>query len=172
MAAYFFTTIGQVATLFIMMAVGYILAKMDKLSEKTLSQISFLIMSVVCPSVIIDIMQMEKTPETLEALWKSAAAFAVVYAVLLILLPTVYRKQPDDTKKVLRFGAIYGNLGFIGIPLIDTVYGDPGMLYCVPSLVCFNLFLWTHGVTMVGGKEQASFKKIITNVLNDFIYLT
>ena len=65
-AAYFFTTIGQVATLFIMMAVGYILAKMDKLGEKTLSQISFLIMSVVCPSVIIDIMQMEKTPETLD----------------------------------------------------------------------------------------------------------
>jgi len=163
MAAYFLTTIGQVVTLFIMMAVGFILAKMGKLGETTRSQMSFLMMAVVCPCLVIDVMQMERTAETMNALWQSMLVFGSVYLLLIFLVPLIYKKQPDKTRGVLRFGAIYGNVGFIGIPLIDMIYGAEGMLYCVPCLACFNIFLWTHGVALIGGKENAAFKKVATN---------
>ena len=43
------TVTGQVATLFLMMAVGFGLGKMKKLSSAGLSQMSFLLLYIVCP---------------------------------------------------------------------------------------------------------------------------
>ena len=50
---------GQVVTLFLLMGVGFVLSKLGRLSADTLGQLSFLLLYVVIPCVIVDSLQVE-----------------------------------------------------------------------------------------------------------------
>jgi len=47
---------------------------------------------------------------------------------------------------VERFAAAYSNCAFMGIPLIEAVYGTDGIFYLTAYIAVFNLLSWTHGV--------------------------
>ena len=63
---------GQVATLFLMMAVGFILGKLGKLTSNGLSQMSFILLYIVSPCLIIECFQVEATPSLLRELGTGA----------------------------------------------------------------------------------------------------
>lgn len=44
---------GQVLTLFLLMGIGFLLARIGKLTEKAVSELSFLVLYIVIPSAII-----------------------------------------------------------------------------------------------------------------------
>ena len=56
---------------------------------------------------------------------------------------------------------IYSNSGFIGIPLINGVFGSEGVFLLMGYIVVFNLFLWIQGIYFVTGRISP--KRIITN---------
>ena len=55
---------------------------------------------------------------------------------------------------------MYGNIGFMGLPLIQAVLGEEGMVFAIVGQVAFTLFAWSHGVLLMGGKEGFSVKKL------------
>ncbi|MBQ7144488.1 MAG: AEC family transporter [Oscillospiraceae bacterium] len=153
---------GNVLMLFLLMAVGFVLVRLGWLGEKSLSEMSRLLLYVVTPAIMIDTFQSrEPTPETLHELWITGAVLVGIYLILMLLIAPWYRKQTD--RGVLRFGSIYGNAGFMGVPLIQAVLGEAGMLTTVIHLAIFNMVTWTHGVWLMGGREQISLKKMVLN---------
>ena len=71
------TVTGQVATLFLMMAVGFVLGRAGKMTEAGRSQMSYLLLYIVCPCVMVDCFLVERTPAlTQEVAVGSAAALA------------------------------------------------------------------------------------------------
>ena len=58
----FLTVTGQVATLFLMMGVGFVLGRLGRLTGAALDQLSFLLLYVVCPCIMIDSFLVEPTP--------------------------------------------------------------------------------------------------------------
>ena len=158
-------TVGSsVFTLLLLMAVGFVLAKRKLLTGSALSQLSTMLLYVVCPAVMIDALAAEqRSGETVRALLVAGAALAGTYVLNMLLTQLMYRKSASDDRGVLRFASIYGNCGFMGIPLIRAVLGESGMIVAVTSLVVFNISIWTHGAILVGGKQQASVKKALLN---------
>lgn len=155
---------GSVVTLFLLMAVGFTLVKLKILTKPSLGQMSKLLMYLVCPAIMIDIL-MEETRnwETVQVMLVAGAVLAGTYVLNMVLIQACFRKKAPEQRGVLRFASIYGNTGFMGIPLIQAVLGDSGMLVAVTSLVVFNISTWTHGAILIGGKERASVKKALLN---------
>ena len=155
---------GSVVTLFLLMAVGFTLVKLKILTKPSLGQMSKLLMYLVCPAIMIDIL-MEETRnwETVQVMLVAGAVRAGTYVLNMVLIQACFRKKAPEQRGVLRFASIYGNTGFMGIPLIQAVLGDSGMLVAVTSLVVFNISTWTHGAILIGGKERASVKKALLN---------
>ena len=118
------TVTGQVSTLFLMMAVGFVLGKMKKLSSAGLSQMSFLLLYIVCPCVMIECFQVERTPELVQQLCLGAVIAVVCYLGYLAVSLLFFRKQPADTRDSLRFAMVYGNVGFMGVPLVQSILGN------------------------------------------------
>ena len=58
---------SQVGTLFLMMGVGFLLSKAGKLSVSSVNQITFLLLYVVVPCLVVDALQTEKDPALLHA---------------------------------------------------------------------------------------------------------
>ena len=63
------TVTGQVGTLFLMMGVGFALAKLGKLTEQARGQLSYLLLYIVCPCVMVDCFQVERTPDLVRVRW-------------------------------------------------------------------------------------------------------
>ena len=155
---------GSVLTLLLLMAVGFFLAKKGMLAKAALSQLSKMLLYIVCPAIMIDsLIAEERNGETVRALLIAGAVLVGTYVLNMILIQACFRKKAPETRGVLRFASIYGNTGFMGIPLIQAVLGEPGMLIAVTSLVVFNISIWTHGAVLVGGKERASLKRAVLN---------
>ena len=104
---------SSVLTLFLMMAVGFFFGKKGMLSEGTLSQLSKLLLYVVCPAIMITSFQVERTPETIRELVVAAAALLGTYVLYIILSQLCFRRRPEEERGVLRFAVMYGNTGFM-----------------------------------------------------------
>ena len=154
---------GSVLTLFLLMAVGFVFGRMGLLSGETLSQLSRLLLYVVTPAITITSFEVERTPENTRQLLIAAAALAGTYALYMILSSALFRRQDEQRRGVLRFAAIYGNTGFMGLPLIQSVLGDGAMMIAVMAFAVFNIATWTHGVLIMGGREHFSLRKAALN---------
>lgn len=158
------TAAGQVLSLFLMMGVGFFLVRRGRLDAAGLSKMSYILLYVVTPCVVVDALLGPRcAPELLWAILRCLGALAAAYAAYFLLCALLFRRLPADTRDPLRLAAIYSNTGFMGVPLIRGVLGEEAMIYCIVALAVFNIVTWTHGAIVMGGRENASLKKAVLN---------
>ena len=136
---------GSVLTLFLLMAVGFWFGRMGLLSDATLSQVSRILLYIVTPSIMITSFEVERTPASQSQLLTTLAVMAGVYAVYMVLSQFLFPRAGEEHQGIMRFAAVYGNTGFMGLPLIQSVMGDEAMMIAVVGLahnpgVAFRIF--------------------------------
>ena len=163
MTDYLLMVSSQVGTMFLMMAAGFGLVKAGKLTPEAVPQMTNLLLTVALPCMLVDSLQIERTQALLDVMGYAFLLLAVLYVLYCLLTAPLFRRQPPATGKALRFGVLYGNVGFMGLPLIQMVLGDQAMVYGVINLIIFNLFNWSQGVVLMGGRKQISLKQAVLN---------
>lgn len=157
----FFVVLGQVATLFLMIAVGFGMGKLGKITSHGTTEFSTLLLYVVTPCIIIDSFQTSYDAGLLKTLGLGVVCQMVCYAFYAVMMNLFFRKDEPNLRIPFRFGAMYGNTGFMGIPLIQAIMGDEAVIFAVVALVVFNLWTWSHGLMMMSGEKKFSLKKMI-----------
>ena len=163
MLEYLMTTASQVGTMFLMMAAGFALARLGRLGRETVPQLTDLLLTVVLPCMLVDALQLPRTPALLGAMGYAALLAAALYVLYCLLTAPLFRRQSVPTGRALRFGVLYGNVGFMGLPLIQLVLGEQALVYGVIVLMVFNLFNWSQGVVLMGGRDQVSLRQAVLN---------
>lgn len=153
----------QVATLFLMMGVGFVLFRRGSLDGAGIAQMTHLLLYVVTPCIVINSLQSAWDAALLHNLLLGAALLISAYLLYALAVLPLFRKKPPDVRAPLQFGAMYSNCGFMGLPLVQAVLGDGAMIYAALTVVCFNAFSWIHGVALMGGREQTSLKRAVLN---------
>jgi len=75
-----------------------------------------------------------------------------------------FRKAPKETAKVYRFGTVFANAGYMGIPLITMILGSEAAIYASVYIIGFNFFCWSLGALIYSeDKSYISFKKMFLN---------
>lgn len=159
------TVAGQVFTLFIIMAVGYICAKTRIIRDHAIRDITNLVLYCVTPAAILQAFTSEAcTPEKTKNLLL-VLVFAVIFHGILILLAKVcIRTKPDTVNRVLRYAVIFGNCGYMAFPLQKAILGDIGVFYGSMIVAVFNILAWSYGVFLCSGdKRLLSPRKIFIN---------
>ena len=75
-------------------------------------------------------------------------------------------ETPDEAKRrrVLRFGTIFTNAGYMGLPLVLGLLGSEAAIYVSVYVVCFNILVWTVGCyVFTGDVRYMSLKKAFLN---------
>lgn len=152
---------GNVATLFLMMAVGYLFGKKGMLSGETQGQLSSLLLKVVAPCIMIGSLQVDYSAELLRNMLLALGALAGTYALYGIGVRFLFCRQEGNTRASLRFGVMFGNVGFMGLPLISSVLGSEALVFCTMSLVVFNTANWTYGTVLMG--DRVSLRRVLVN---------
>ena len=136
---------GNVLTLFLLMSVGFAFGRKGLLSDVTLSQMSRILLYVVTPAVIITSFEVERTPARQSQLLIGAAVMVCMYLLYALLSLVLFRREDPDRRGILSFASVYGNIGFMGLPLIQSVMGSEAMMIAVLGVAGFNLL--SPGVT-------------------------
>ena len=155
----------QVAMLFIMIAVGFVLGKTKMLNEKAVKCIANVVLYVATPAVILQAFTVEeKTPEKTKNLIIVGVLTLILHIVMIILAKFLIRNKDPKVNPILRLLVIFSNSGYMAFPLQKAILGDIGVFYGAMFVAVFNLTIWTYGLYLASGdKKTLSFKRIILN---------
>ncbi len=154
----------SVLTLFLFMIPGFILRKTgiaDKSFSKSLSVLTLYIAQVgLCLHSFI----IEFNNEIFKGLCQVFVCAFIIHATLYVLAKQFFKKAPDKTRRVLQFGLVFSNAGYMGIPVISDVLGENFAIYATFYVVWFNVFCYSLGrLIYTDDKKYISIKKAIIN---------
>ena len=160
----FATVLSQVMILMIMIAVGFIAAKAKIMTAEGARCCTDIALIIVTPCVIIKSLIREYSRDIMKSL-ASAFLITLLVQVLMILLSYIILHSKDKAReRVLRFGTIFANCGFMSLPLQQVILGADGTLYGSAYIIMFNLVIWSYGVFLISGdKRYISPKKLFIN---------
>ena len=146
----------QMAVLFIVMAIGYVAYKFKILTNESNKLISKLVINIAMPCTILNSILSGETTAT----GRDAAVFMLMAVILFALfflvsapLPQLLRTDKGD-RGLFRFMVVFGNVGFMGFPIIQSIFGTGAVFYVTIFNIVFSVLCFSVGIIMVSGKSD------------------
>ena len=160
--------INLMITMLLMLVVGVVLAKIGVVDPETNQRLNRFAMAVPqCATILASAMNMEPGMQMSTVLTVLGIG-VVMYAVLLVIGFVVPRllRLPRNDRGLYSVLAIFGNTGFMGMPLTGAMFGSEAVFYSALLTIPFNLLAFTIGIRLVGGEgEKFDWHKMISPVL-------
>lgn len=141
----FTTTLGQMAFLFLLIALGYILKKIKIVPDNTPSVLSKLENNALIPALVMGTLMTDFTREKLSASWQyliGGTAVAVVSMVLAIIFSRIIVKDRYE-RNMFTYGLTFSNFGFMGNAVVIALFPDEFPLYLILTIPLWILiYIW------------------------------
>lgn len=155
--------------LFLIMMIGYAACRREILTEAVCKKLSGIIVNIANPCIILsavvdgDISAVKGSDVIL-----TIAVSWAVYGVLLLaaeLLPRILRVPAADLG-MYKVMTVFSNMGYMGFPIILSVYGSTALLYASVFLIPFNFLIYTYGIIVMKRDGKGS-RLRLRSVLNN-----
>lgn len=162
----FFIVLNQIGIFLILIIFGILAVKFGILDEHSLGSVSKLVMRMALPAYIFINTAEGATRQGLaESLLVIPLAIALYLMLFLLslLLEKVFQLK-GNRSHVFRAIVMFGNVGFMGIPLVVELYPDTALLYISLFTILDQGLFWTYGVSLTkpvsDQKEKVSLKNL------------
>ena len=145
----------QIVIMFIILVIGAGCYMKGLITKEGTKQLSAVELHLINPLLIFMSYQTEYSSRLLKGLLWSFGLSAVAFALAILISTLAVRRGREDAA-LERFSSVYSNCGFIGIPLINGLFGSEGVLYLTAYVTLFNLLVWTHGLMQMKGERDFS----------------
>ncbi|MCR5233898.1 MAG: AEC family transporter [Lachnospiraceae bacterium] len=169
--------IEQMIMITLLIALGYYAYKKRILTDEGTRGISALIVTITNPCLMVYSMLSSEERISGRGLLIGLLSAVVVYVLLLMMavfLPMLFRVKKDERYCYFML-CVFGNIGFIGIPLTNAVLGPDALVYvCFHNLI-FCLLIYTLGIRIIrdaagekvgSGDSGMSFRRTVLNMIN------
>lgn len=159
---------STVSVLIIYMSIGLILVKTGKASLNHIKSITGILIYVLGPCMILN--SFLKLEFSWEAFAKIGIFFflSLITQILFFLLIFAFlgRKYSDSKYRILTVGAVLGNVGFLGMHVISSIFPTEPIVLCYSSInvMTMNLIVFTIGTYLItNDKKFISIRSAILN---------
>ena len=156
------TVLKQMTMIAVLVGIGIFLQKRKVLTKEATPVISRIVVDICNPALIVSTILTGNITVTHEEFLKGVGVSACVYLLFILIgyiIPGLIR-VPKDERKFYTIMSIYGNVGFLGIPVAKAILPENAMLYVIICNVFYCLLFYTHGVTALSsGREKMNLKK-------------
>ena len=174
--------ISQMAVLFILIAAGYLSGKIKMLSPDGVKTLSKIVINISTPSVILNSVLGGTDGitggKTAYFIFMVVLAFALFFLIGIPSARALGASEGRGTVPGQGDGSIvshnnsglfasmiiFGNVGFMGYPVVQAIFGDGAMFYAVLLNVIFNMLVYSVGIMMISGKGEKIKLNLIINV--------
>jgi len=153
-------------TLFAIVIVGYVAGKLGYMGGTFDKRLSKLVIDITCPALILSSAMGGELPDRsliLPLLGISVLTYLVLTGLAMLLSRFVARR-PEDVG-VVAFAMIFGNVGFMGYPVVASIFGHQAVFYAAVLNVVNTFTVFTIGTVMVTGGEGPTREKFNRKVL-------
>lgn len=141
----------QMIMIFVLILTGFVLYKKQLISPYASKDLSALVVYICSPGLIIvsmfnDLSSVSRDSVLLVGM--IAIVFFLALSILGYLLVKILKiEKSQETAYVLM--TVFGNLGFIGIPVAMAIIGPESMVYVIVFNFLFNVYIYTFGVMLL-----------------------
>lgn len=146
---------------------GWGIAKIGFMKPDFESELSRLLLQVAMPCLTLSSalgdVELPSPGETFMLMFIAALLYAVAIVVAFVLVGALRAER--DVRGVYRFVVIFGNAGFIGFPVIESILGKQALFYAAVGLIPANLVMFTVGVILFAGTDGGA-RALKSNLLS------
>ena len=172
--AIFTSSLNQMAFLFAVILVGYIIARLNVVNRDAATILSKLENYVFMPALVLSSFMKRMTYKTLKTSWQYLLLGFMVIVVSSLLATLISKAFPGEEyeRKIYTYGLAFSNFGFMGNAVVSALFPDLFVNYLIFTLP-FNFVLYTWAVPNLlipskGGKR--GFIKRLKSLLNPLFF--
>lgn len=168
---YFDIVLQQIEIFVVYSCIGVIAVKCHIINRQGLNFLSKLITKIILPLMIftntINGTTREDFINSLMVLFLALILYTILFCIGLFFSKIL--KLQGEVKKIYRDCFIFGNCGFMGIPIITALFSQMGAMYTAIYSIIDQLALWTVGIhimTSEDRKQNNTLSSTIKNMIN------
>lgn len=139
--------------LFIIVVLGYAANKWGLMGGDFDKRLSSLVVDITCPLLVLSSVMGDDLPDRSLILPLVGISF-LTYVFLMIfafLVPRLLTKNREE-QGMMGFGLMFANVGFIGYPIVSSIFGHQAVFYAALLNMPNTFFIFTVGVMLVKGE--------------------
>jgi len=156
--------LNSIISLFLIILIGVLCGKKNIISDEVNNGLINILLKITLPAMIITSFMNNNDisikGNTIKAFYLGIMAYFTLMIVSYLLVLVI----KGDKKIIIHFSNLFPNTGYIGLPVLDALFGSEGVIYGSIFIMIFNVFLWTYGVSLFDGSFKS--KKSIQELLN------
>ena len=156
----------SIIILFLLMGIGFAASKAKFLDRNGSKALSSFLVNIALPCLVVISMQIPVNADTMEktqtTLMLALVFFAISIAIAVIVPMFIPAKYSE--RGVFSFMLVFSNLGFMGIPVTQAIFGTDAVFYTTLFMLPFNLLVFTIGILMLRPDMRMNFNpKLFVN---------
>ncbi|MBC3898482.1 AEC family transporter [Acetobacterium malicum] len=158
--------VNQMLELFLILALGYIAAKKKVVSPNFGSQLSNFILSITLPCMMlasVATMPADNDSKDIMMMFIISILFYVVMPFVAYFIARILMVKKED-RHLYMYMTIWSNVGFMGFPVIASIFGEGAIFYATIFNLIFNVSNFTLGIMLMSkeGRNALDFKKFLS----------
>ena len=157
----------KMGILFFLILVGFLAAKGRVLPEGSNRVLSQLVIFITNPcTVLYSALSGERLLSNGQVLLLTSIAVGAFGVMILLgrLLPMLLR-CPEKDRNLYRFLCTFSNMGFLGFPVVEAVFGPDAVFYAAIFNLVFQLVVYTYGVSLFRPGERLEPKLLLSPMI-------
>lgn len=167
----FFNVFATVLSLIVLIIPGFLLTKFKFIDQKASETFStFVLYGSQTLMVFMGFQGKEYSPKIgRNMLIVAGITMAVMLGMYVLACLLIRNKSEDVKRRTMRYGCVFSNCGYMGLPLINSLfYGQDclseAIIYTAVVLAMFNVLNWTLGAYIcTNDRKSISIKKVLLN---------
>ncbi len=158
--------ISQMLTLFLILALGYLAAKRKVVSPNFGAQLSNFILSITLPCMMlasVATMPADTNQKDVLMMFVISILFYLVMPFIAYMIARILMVKKED-RQLYMYMTIWSNVGFMGFPVIASIFGEAAIFYATIFNLIFNVSNFTLGIMLMSkeGRKALDFKKFLS----------
>ena len=155
----FIDSFMQMAVLFLLVIVGFLCNRCKLMDEQFDRRLAALIINLTAPFIILASVMGDTLPKREDILPVLIAGTLALLFMVIVSFPVtkLLRLSPEESG-VYKFMYVFGNINFIGFPVVGSLFGTEAIFYASVLTIPFNILVFALGVLFITqGKSTTRF---------------
>ena len=160
--------LSSLIMIFILILPGIFFRKKELISDHQSEAVSAIVVNLTWPCMVINAMQREFSFQILKDSGYMMAVALIVFTILIaVSFPLARLLRMSKTKQYMAvFMLIFGNTGFLGIPVIKALYGTEAVFFAAILEMINDVLMFTIGIVLIQLSAGADLKIRAKQFLN------
>lgn len=157
--------LGAIFSTIFIICMGYYARRKNIVSDQGSKVLSSILLSIALPALAFKAFMVDIKPETFKSGINVLIFGFVAYVLLIVLAKIFYFNKKGDLKDTLVILTAFGSTTFFGIPIINGLFGNDGVLYANVFNIAYRVFLYSYALIVMSGVkfERKNLKQIFLN---------